>query len=224
MNATTATSSAGSIAAYFENQSDARRAVEALRDAGFASAQVGAAHRDDRNASAQTSTGQKAEGAWEKFKSFFTGDPEPYAEERTRGDLATREITNYDTTSSRDDFHQNLSGLSVPEDRSHYMSHRFHGSQDGAIVTVNAGDRAAEAQEILQSNGGDLGENAANYDYSQSQGSTEGANVRNIQLLGEILGGHIVSAGVQGLAHPVEVLRSGLLDGTRDAVHILRGC
>lgn len=188
MSATNQTSATGTIAAYFENHSDAERAVEALRDAGFTSAQIGVAHRAGSNDDTSGSTaGQKTEGAWEKFKSFFTGGPEPYADEQTRGDLATREITDDGASSYRDGFHQNLTSLSVDEDRSRYMSHRFHGSEKGAVVTVNADSRTAEAQEILARYGADLGENAATYDYSQTENRGQSQDVRNIQLLGEIL-------------------------------------
>lgn len=196
MNSSSQTTSTGTIAAYFENHSDAERAVEALRDAGFNSAQIGVAHRagpysdTSSDSSTGTSVDQKTEGAWDKFKNFFTGNPEPYADEQNRGDLATREITDDGASSYPDDFHQNLSNLSVDENRSRYMSHRFQRSESGAVVTVNADSRTAEAQEILSRYGADLGENAASYDYSQTGDRGQGQNLRNIQLLGEILRVH----------------------------------
>ena len=132
--------------------------------------------------------GAKAEGVWDKIKNFFEGSPEAYSGERSQGDLGTREITseyNYD----HDDFHQNLNGLNVPQDRSRYFAHRFGSANEGAVVTVNAGDRAGEAQEILTRFGADLGENASTYDYSSTgtTGTGEVQGTQNIQLLGEIL-------------------------------------
>jgi uncharacterized protein (TIGR02271 family) len=197
---------AGTIAGYFDNHADAQKAVEALQDAGFTSAHLGVAHRggygsdsatsDSGSATSNTSSkvGAKSHGVWDKVKNFFEGSPEAYSGERSEGDLGTREITpeyNYD----HDDFHQNLNGLNVPEDRSRYFAHRFGSGSEGAVVTVNAGDRAAEAQQILARFGADLGDNASSYDYSSAgttsagtgtgQGQVEGT--QNIQLLGEIL-------------------------------------
>ncbi|HVG27649.1 MAG TPA: YsnF/AvaK domain-containing protein [Acidobacteriaceae bacterium] len=199
-NQTSGQSQAGTIAGYFENHTEAERAVDALRDAGFTSAHVGVAHRggsygsETSSGSTAGAVGEKAEGAWEKFKNFFTGGPEAYAEENTRGDLGTREVTSYDNDGDRDDFHQNLQGLSVPEDRSRYLSHRFQNNDNGVVVTVNAGPRSGEAEEILTRYGADLGHNAASYDYT-SQPTATGQTGRvedsqNIQLLGEMLRVH----------------------------------
>src|SRR3954451_23438895 len=48
----------GTIAAYFDDSSDARQAVEALKDAGFLSAHIGVAHRGQfGTTSTQSSTG-----------------------------------------------------------------------------------------------------------------------------------------------------------------------
>ncbi len=221
----------GTIAAYFEDNSDALQAVEALKTAGFSSAHLGVAHRGNSSSgygsdssygsgmsdtSSRTSsaggavrdaaakTGEKAESAWDKVKDFFSGnDAEPYASERSQGDLATREITGSglgsNSSSSRydeydnADLHQSLSGLSVPDEHSRYFEHRLGNSSKGAVVTVNADDRAAEAQTILTRYGGDLGEQAEGYEYTQPTGSSDTRNTRdgqNIQLLGEVLRVH----------------------------------
>jgi uncharacterized protein (TIGR02271 family) len=205
----------GTLVGYFEDHTEAARAVEALRDAGFTSAHIGVAHWGDSSTSSSTSAagqktasathavGEKAAGVWDKIKSFFEGDaPEAYADERTRGDLANREITPNpdDDRYSRSGYpvtalSGSLSGMSVPEDRSRYFGHRMGSSERGAVVTVNAGDRANEAQAILVRYGADLGENAATYDYSQPRGEysqkaeREGTQ-NNIQLLGEVLRVH----------------------------------
>ncbi len=183
----------GAIAGYFEDQAEAGRAVEALRDAGFTSAHIGVAHRGTTSSTSSTENGP---GVWDKIKGFFEGSTaEPYADERTQGDLATREITS--NTEDRDrlagqyehsDVHASLVGLSVPEDRSRYFGHRFGSSEGGAVVTVNAGDRVAEAESILTQYGADLGENAASHDYSQTTERNDAQN--NIQLLGEVLRVH----------------------------------
>lgn len=198
----------GTIAGYFENKADAGEAIQALQEAGFTSAHLGVAHRGDSASSTTTTsraasaTGEKATGAWDKIKNFFEGNTaEPYADERTQGDLATREITaapdntpsgstNYDSYDDSD-LHGSLTGMSVPEDRSRYFGHRFNNSEQGAVVTVNAGDRRAEAEAILTRYGADLGENAGTYDYSQTNERTGNVqDAQNIQLLGEVLRVH----------------------------------
>ena len=179
----------GTVAGYFQDQVDAERAVHALRDAGFTSAHLGVAHRGSSTSTTANAAsnvthkaGEKAEGAWEKVKSFFSGESaEPYADERTEGDLATREITSdraasapssqYDDDYDHSDVHHSLTGLSVPEDRARYLGHRFGASDSGAVVTVTAPGREAEAQSILSSHGADLGDNAADYDYGDTDSS-----------------------------------------------------
>jgi uncharacterized protein (TIGR02271 family) len=200
----------GTVVGYFENQSGAERAVQALRDAGFTSAHVGVASRGANTTSSAGSTvgntaknaaqavGEKTEGVWDKVKNFFDGgDVEPYSDERTQGDLANREITPDPADASRSGYgstglRENLTGLSVPEDRSRYFDHRFSSNPSGAIVTVNAGSRVSEVEAILQQYGGDLGENSESYDYSSAPAAaTTGMdNNQNIQLLGEILRVH----------------------------------
>lgn len=163
------------IVGYFDNSDKAHRALEELKDAGFTSAHLGMAHRGGSASKAGSATG-KAENAahsmWDKVRDFFEGrSPENYADERTRGDAGTREITDpgtstnasYGTSSSynRDDLHHSLTGMNVPEHRSRYFGHRFSSSENGAIVTVNADGRAADAERILRDNGADLGDTAS---------------------------------------------------------------
>jgi uncharacterized protein (TIGR02271 family) len=195
------------IAGYFDNHESAQRALEELRDAGFTSAHLGVAHRGGsssagRDESLTGRTEKHAAGMWDKVKNFFEGGVEPYADERTRGDMATREITNDPGTGSeygQDDLHHSLTGLSVPEDRSRYLGNRFRQGENGAVVTVNAGSRAADAERILRDNGADLGDNTAAYPsqvagesqgYTGSQGAGETQGLQNIQLLGEVLRVH----------------------------------
>jgi uncharacterized protein (TIGR02271 family) len=191
----------GTIAGYFEDSSKATQAVEALREAGFTSAHMGMVHRDHTSSSARTSTSEKTSSTWDSIKSFFSGnEAEPYADEKTQGELATREITQnpgdqktsydneYGSQYDPSDLHHTLHGLSVPEDRSRYFGHRFNSSENGAVVTVNARDRVAEAEAILTRFGADLGSNASEFDYSETA-EPQGVQ-RNIQLLGEVLRVH----------------------------------
>jgi uncharacterized protein (TIGR02271 family) len=213
----------GALVGFFENDADARQAVEALHQAGFTSAHIGVAHRGGstiRTDSSSSSVKEKATSTWDKIKSMFQGnEAEPYADERTQGDLANREVTQnpgdanryanqndredqydqYDTS----DLHGSFTGLNIPEQRSRYFQNRITNSQNGAVVTVNAGDRVGEAESILLRYNADLGDDAENYNYSETetgssqqpgldQGRSQSQNQEqnNIQLLGEVLRVH----------------------------------
>lgn len=61
--------------------------------------------------------------------------------------------------------------MSVPEHRSRYFNDRFSSSGEGAIVTVNAGDRTAEAERILRDDGAYLGDDSASYVGTSNNGN-----------------------------------------------------
>jgi uncharacterized protein (TIGR02271 family) len=200
----------GTVVAYFNSEIQAERAVRALQDANFSSRQIGIALSKKGPSSTGgigtggatgvgTTTGysggsaggtKKKEGAWDKLKDFFGVDSgvEPYADEKERNPAAAHEITDVDSYRyEQEDVSHSLSGMSVPEERSRYFGHRL-ASTEGAIVTVTAKDRAAEAERILEAEGGDLGAGAADYDYSSQSQTVEG--LQKIQLLGEVLRVH----------------------------------
>jgi len=181
----------GTVVGYFASETQAEKAVAALKTAGFQSSQIGVALGGE-NASGSTGTttagsvahaaGEKTKSAWESIKSFFDGsDVEPYADESKRGSTESHEITGSEY--GHEDVSHSLSGLDVPEERSRYFGHRI-GSQQGAVVTVTATGREAEAEGILEANGGDVGADTSSYDYSQP---VETTGHQRIQLLGEVL-------------------------------------
>lgn len=188
--------SSSTVVAYFSTESAAEDAVAELRDAGFAANQIGVASRSSdgaahagKAAGATTKSAAGQESAWDKVRNFFSGSEtvEPYADERAKGDFASHEITTGDEYSS-DYVPGSLNGLSVPEERSRYFGHRFGKGEQGAVVTVNAAGREDEAERILTSNGGDLGDDYAGYDYSDDAAAVAGG--QRIQLLGEVLRVH----------------------------------
>jgi len=173
------------IAAYFEDSSDARHAVDALQEAGFTSAHLGIAHRGSYTGSNSTvgnttvyeTNDENGPSTWDKIKSWFSGeDAEPYADERLQRDSAQQEVVppserydeGYDDTS---DLHGSFTAMNIPAERARYFSHRFSRSTHGAVVTVQAGDRKAEAESILNQYNADFGENAGSYDYSSEAGA-----------------------------------------------------
>ena len=197
--------STDTLAAYFEHSSDARKALDALQRAGFESAHLGIAHRASYTGTSTTfgnTTVLETEdepSTWDKIKAWFSGnEAETHANERTEGDLASREVTSnpaeqfddgYDDAS---DLQGSFTTMNIPDDRARYFAHRFGRGKDSAVVTVQAGDRTDEAESILAQYNADFGESAATYDYTlQDDGYTEddlleGQNAapRNVQLLG----------------------------------------
>ncbi len=196
------TQARSTIAAYFSTYSAAEQAVRDLKEAGFSSSQIGLAANSGRGAVAgaesptsntKEAVGEKAEGTWSRIKNFFEGgDVEPYADERRKGELANREVTYYDTDEyGEQDVHGSFSDMSVPEEHSRYFGHRLSREAEGAVITVNANGREAEAQSILERNGGDVGGGASTYDYSQTnQTGASAEGTQRIQLLGEVLRVH----------------------------------
>lgn len=205
----------GTIAAFFENSTNAREAVQALHEAGFSSAHIGVAHRGAYGSSTAETAGSainttrtktKEEGfsTWDKIKHWFAGDePEPYADERTRGELASHEIIDPETASGypSSDLQGSFRNLDIEDDRSRYFSHRLGRGSDSAVVTVKAGDRRTQAEDILTRYGGDLASNASTYDYGDTEPTDTTASAvgreayrdesaENIQLLGEVLRVH----------------------------------
>jgi uncharacterized protein (TIGR02271 family) len=189
-----ASTTTGTVVGYFTSESQAETAVSALKAAGFQSNQIGVALAGtDAHTSGTTTAsglghtaGEKTRSAWERFKGFFDGsDIEPYADESTRGSNVSHEITaGNEYEYGQEDFSHSLSGLDVPEERSRYFDHRFGSQGQGAVVTVSATGREAEAESILAQNGGDVGADTTGYDYSAPV-AAEGQ--RRIQLLGEVL-------------------------------------
>lgn len=224
------------VAAFFSTETEAGNAIRDLKTAGFSSNQIGLALASGRgtsdsstvNAASTSTTGirhtgkvpsqahAKAESAWERFKEFFTGgdgDVEPYADERDRGSATAGEITGPSAATSaqpgqygHEDVTGSLTGLGIPENRARYLARKLRSGSNGAVVTVNAGPRRQEAEEILTSRGGDLGANATSQDYAAAEyaGGQSGPGAANlpereqpessdqqrIELLGEVLRVH----------------------------------
>jgi len=202
-NLDTRTTPTSTVAAYFTTHAAAQSAIDRLKEVGFTSAHIGYAGRDFENDTVQTtnagegnaagarSASGKGEGAWAKIKNFFEGgDVEPYADEEARGDSASHEITAGEGDYDVADVHGTFSELSIPQTHSRYFNHKLGQGKEGALVTVKAEGREAEAEAILTGAGGDVGQSATDFQYPESQtGERSGAGQR-IQLLGEVLRVH----------------------------------
>lgn len=208
-----ATTTSSSVVAFFSTQAQASEAINALKDAGFPSNQIGAAtgaSDDNETAGSYGSTtntsstgtgtaagatgshlGAKTDGVWGKVKNFFEGNEggvEQYADERSR---TSHEITRPGDGYEAGDISHSLQGMSVPDHHSRYFENRFRAGNSGVLVTVTAPGREQEAATILEQNGGDLGAESETYDYSANTAqptATDGQ--QRIQLLGEVLRVH----------------------------------
>lgn len=181
------------VVGYFSSSEQAERAMGALVDAGFDRKRIGIAGRsaeaftteDDRKSS------EPHVGFWQRVKNFFEGE-DSYANQ-PRTDARTQDLTgDYDYDYDSSDFHQSLGSFSVPEERSRYFNDRFSRDQNGVLLTVEAGDRRAEAEAILEQNGGDVGRNSSTWSYDRTADTvgTTTSEPQRIQLYGEVLRVH----------------------------------
>jgi uncharacterized protein (TIGR02271 family) len=154
------------IVALFDDAKDAHLAVTQLRNSGFSSSQIGAAFRGDSISRSTdqnvTSTGtvkHDGESWWEKVKDAFR--PEDQKVEARR-EVAANPDVEFDRNAENEheydfahrDFEGSLAGSGIPSDRSAYLTRNLR--RGGAIVTVRDADRAAEAEQILSANNGNV--------------------------------------------------------------------
>src|SRR5207249_3632699 len=62
------------IVAFFPKRNDAYRAVSELKDAGFASDEIGFIARSDRDTDTVSGSIEHDESFWDKLKKFFSGE------------------------------------------------------------------------------------------------------------------------------------------------------
>ncbi len=126
------------IVAFFNNHSDAERAMRDLQTAGFRSDQIGSSYEDydaddlGVRSSSAASQGTDHRSFWQKIEDFFTG------EAHDRKDKTT-------LTSGWSD-----RGIAVPARYADRMS------SGGELVSVQAAGRETEATEILTRNNGQI--------------------------------------------------------------------
>lgn len=172
------------VVGYFPTRSKAESAIDELKDAGFDKSEIGLAVRSGLESTRGPSGEHHGTGTWEKIRAFFSGDSEP-----SRSELEDQNATR--SSYSYDDVHQSLSGLSVTDEQSGYFRSRFGTGGEGAIVTVSAPGRESDAWRILEKNGGDVGNSAEGYEYSEAETSGETPmEGQNIRLYGEVLRVH----------------------------------
>jgi uncharacterized protein (TIGR02271 family) len=180
-NATGVGTTAPVIVALFDDANDAHLAVTQLKDSGFSSSQIGAAFRGDsisrytdRNVTSIGTAKHDGESWWEKVKDAFR--PEEQKVEARREVAADRTVE-FDPYAQNDheydfadrDFEGSLAGAGIPSDRSAYLTRNLR--RGGAIVTVREAYRAAEAEQILAANNGQV-----RYEEAADAGETDYRN------------------------------------------------
>jgi hypothetical protein len=169
------------IGALFHNRSDAENAINALKARGFRGDQVGIAMRD-RNAQGQliedtgtkaadaAATGAVGGGLLGGVVGFLVGvgalvipgiGPVVSAGILTSvlGTAGATALAGAGIGAAAGGLVGALVGMGIPEEEATYFESGFR--QGHVLVTVNAGNRIAEAVDILRQYGGDLGVSAA---------------------------------------------------------------
>jgi hypothetical protein len=162
------------VVGLFDKASNAHEAVTDLRANGFSSAQIGAAFR---NAGATNVAGHDKENWWEKVKDAFRPEEDKVGTRKEAAAGATvsadpyaRDEYEYDFAG--DDFEDSLTGAGIAPARAAYLNRSLRAG--GAIVTVRDTDRAAEAEQILSSNGGTVRyEDTSEIDAADSTGQAD---------------------------------------------------
>ena len=168
------------IAAIFDDRSDAENAAHELRSAGFRDNDIGFTMKDDRASGAGSSGGSADESTHEHpvasgpnqaasvaGKGALTGTVVggllgaaataliPGIGPVVAGGILAGIATGALTGAAAGGIAGALVGVGIPEDEARYYEGEVaHGS---TLVTVNAGDRAMEARRILEGAGGRLG-------------------------------------------------------------------
>jgi hypothetical protein len=166
------------VAAIFQDRTQAERAIDALRAAGFAGDQIGVALRDRRetgemveetgtNAVEGAVSGALGGGLLGGVAGFLVGLISALAIPGigpivAGGALASAlgaaggtAVAGAGIGAAAGGLVGALSGMGIPEEEARYLETGFRSG--GVLVTVSAGHRASEALGILQRNGGETG-------------------------------------------------------------------
>jgi hypothetical protein len=166
------------VAAIFQDRTQAERAIDALRAAGFAGDQIGVALRDRRetgelvedtgtNAVEGAVSGALGGGLLGGVAGFLVGLISALAIPGigpivAGGALASAlgaaggtAVAGAGIGAAAGGLVGALSGMGIPEEEARYLETGFRSG--GVLVTVNAGHRAAEALGVLERHGGETG-------------------------------------------------------------------
>lgn len=186
------------VVGYFSSHEQADRALHALVNAGFNRGQISiAGHSREKGFTVEDqrrsgAVDESHESFWQKVKHFFEGDTSSDTGSRSAaGKQDFSRDTTYDYDYDSSDFYQSLRGLSLPEEQSRYFSDRFSRDPDSVLLIVDASSRSAQAAQILEQNGGDVGQKMSSWKYDQTRQTTgTSPELQRMQLYGEVLRTH----------------------------------
>ena len=205
-NETTRTS--GTVVALFHNQADAERAIQRLKERGFAESQIGVAIKDrGRQEELIEGTGtQAAEGAASGaigggvlggVIGLLAGVGAlaiPGVGPIIAGGTLASTLAGAGIGAAAGGLLGALVGMGVPEEDAKHFDQGFRSG--GTLVTVSAGNRAEEARTCLHENGADLG--SLGRDMSSAVGSSRGSDtVRREEARVEWTGDANVQGGTE---------------------------
>jgi uncharacterized protein (TIGR02271 family) len=163
------TSPKGTVVGLFHNQNDAERAIQRLKESGFSESQIGVALKDrKRQEELIEGTGtQAAEGAAAGALGggvlggvigLLAGVGAlaiPGVGPIIAGGTLASTLAGAGIGAAAGGLIGALAGMGVPEEDARHFDRGFQAG--GTLVTVDAGNRAAEARECLYESGADLG-------------------------------------------------------------------
>jgi hypothetical protein len=134
---------------------------------------------------------EEGESWWDKLKHIFSGESTTAGVQRRREAVSDKSSVNFGTGEghlgvypgyaySSQAFESVFAGMGVPVDRARYLSSQI--GRGGAIVTVNAGARVAEAEGILERHDGEIRYETAVVIHAES-GASESARV---EIFGQV--------------------------------------
>jgi uncharacterized protein (TIGR02271 family) len=163
------TSEQGTVVGLFQNQVDAERAIERLKQAGFSENQIGVAMRDrgqqqeliegtGTQAAEGAATGAISGGVLGGVIGLLAGVGAlaiPGVGPIIAGGALASTLAGAGIGAAAGGLLGALMGMGVPEEDARHFDEGFRAG--GTLVTVNAGSRSDEARELLYENGADLG-------------------------------------------------------------------
>ena len=151
------------IASYFAEPSNAKRALEGLKTAGFAPSDLNLVMRppeaDAGSDSAPAEQQERASGLWSNIKDFLRAEVtyDPYSKENVGSE--SYRIAGQPCHGGYEHEHAEnlLVGWHLPAPQARYFANRFVEGEKGAVVCVATADRQWEAEGILKKCQGDCG-------------------------------------------------------------------
>jgi hypothetical protein len=155
------------IAGYFAEPSNAKRALESLKTAGFAPSNLNFVMRPGEDDASSESVSaehyESASGLWRNIVDFMQADVpfDPYSKDKVGSE--SYRIAGQPCHGGYEYEHAEnlLEAWRLPAPQARYFANRFVEGEKGAVVCVATADRQLEATGILKNCEGECGEDTA---------------------------------------------------------------